>query len=153
VRGAKLTALQSLLNEEQDKFSPNYHAWLTPEQFGRQFGPSDADIQTLMAWLTSHGFTDINVGTGRTVIEFSGNVASVRNAFHAEIHRYLVNGEEHIANASDPQIPAALAPAVAGIVSLYNFRKKPMHHLAEVSSWSTAMRVARSAGPQFTYSC
>ncbi len=118
------TALRQLLDEQQSKSSPNYHAWLTPEQFGQQFGPADADIQTVTQWLTSQGFMDIKVGPGRTVIEFSGNVAQVRNAFHTEIHQYQVKGETHMANASDPQIPAALAPVVAGVVSLHNFPKK-----------------------------
>ena len=118
------STLRQLLDEQQSKSSPSYRAWLTPEQFGQQFGPADADIQTVTQWLTSQGFMDIKVGPGRTVIEFSGNVAQVRNAFHTEIHQYLVKGETHMANASDPQIPAALAPVVAGVVSLHNFPKK-----------------------------
>ena len=117
------SALRQLLDDQQSKSSSNYHAWLTPEQFGKQFGPADDDIQSVTQWLTSQGFANIKVGPGRTVIEFSGNVANVRNAFHSEIHRYLVDGEEHIANASDPQIPSVLAPVVAGIVSLHNFPK------------------------------
>jgi subtilase family serine protease len=147
------TALQKFLDEQQDKSSPNYHAWLTPEQFGTQFGPTDADIQTVTAWLTSHGFTDIKVGAGRTVVEFSGNAASVRNAFHTEIHRYLVSGEEHIANASDPQIPAALKLAIDGIVSLHNFRKKPLYHLVSMSRMSKSSHAADAAGPENTFSC
>lgn len=104
------TALQSLLDKQQDKSSPDYHAWITPDQFGKQFGPAASDIQVLTEWLTKEGFTDIRVGPGRSVIEFTGNVSSVRSAVHTEIHRYLVDGQEHIANSSDPQIPAALAP-------------------------------------------
>src|SRR2546428_2051157 len=145
------TALQKLLDEQQDKSSPNYHAWLTAEEFGKQFGPADSDIQTVTHWLESYGFTDIKVGTGRTVVEFSGSVASVLNAFHTEIHHYLVRGEEHIANASDPQIPAALKPAIAGIVSLHNFRKKPMYHLAGVFNGSKASEVAGPAVPEFSF--
>src|SRR6266446_4338713 len=110
-------ALRQLLDDQQSKSSQNYHAWLTPEQFGKQFSPADADIQTVTQWLTLQGFTDIKVGPGRTVIEFSGDVTQVRNAFHTQIHRFVVNNEEHMANASDPQIPAALAPVVAGVVS------------------------------------
>ncbi|MGB8477031.1 MAG: Ig-like domain repeat protein [Candidatus Acidiferrum sp.] len=121
-------ALQALLDEQQDKSSPNYHAWLTPAQFGRQFGPADADIQTVTSWLQSQGFQIDNVSAGRTVIEFSGNAVQVRSAFHTEIHSYLVNGETHTANNSDPQIPAALAPVVAGPVSLNNFPVKSFIH-------------------------
>src|SRR6267143_2388679 len=73
-------ALRQLMEEQQSKNSPNYHAWLTPEQFGRQFGPADADVQAVTDWLTSHGFTGINMGPGRTVVEFSGNVGQVRSA-------------------------------------------------------------------------
>ncbi len=117
-------ALRQLLDDQQSKASPNYHSWLTPDQFGEQFGPADADIQAVTQWLTSQGFTDIKVGPGRTVIEFSGNVAQVRNAFHTQIHGFVVNNEERMANASDPQIPAALARVVAGVVSLHNFPRK-----------------------------
>jgi hypothetical protein len=117
-------ALRKLLDDQQNKSSPNYHGWLTPAQFGQQFGPADADIQAVTSWLESHGFQSIHLAAGRTVMEFSGNAGRVRNAFHTEIHKYLVNGEAHTANASDPQIPAALAPVVAGPAALNNFPVK-----------------------------
>lgn len=119
-------ALRQLLEEQQSKDSPNFHKWLTPQQFGAEFGPADADIQTVAGWLSSQGFQNVKVGAGRTVIEFSGDAGQVRNTFHTEIHRYLVNGETHQANSNDPQLPAALTPVVAGIVSLNNFPKKSM---------------------------
>jgi subtilase family serine protease len=118
-------ALRQLMEEQQTKNSPNYHAWLTPEDFGKKFGPADADVQTVTDWLTSHGFQNIKVAKGKTVVEFSGNAGQVRKAFATEIHKYNVNGEEHFANISDPQIPAALAPVVRGIRSLHNFHPKP----------------------------
>ena len=117
-------ALKNLVDQQQSSTSPNYHQWLSPQQFGQQFGPADADVQTVTDWLTSHGFQVARVSSGRTLIEFSGTAGQVRNAFHTEIHRYVVNGEQHFANNSDPQIPTALAPVVAGPVSLHNFPKK-----------------------------
>jgi len=122
------TALRQLLDQQQDKSSPNYHKWLLPDQFGKQFGPADADIQAVTDWLTTRGFTGVKVSAGRTTIEFSGNIGQVRNAFQTEIHHYLVNGKMHMANVSDPQIPAALAPVVAGVVSLHDFRPKAQAH-------------------------
>ena len=122
-------ALEKLLDEQQNKTTPSHHQWLTPEQFGQQFGPSDADLQTITAWLQSHGF-EVAWTKGRTVLEFSGSASQVKEAFHTSIHKYLVNGERHWANASDPQIPAALAPAVAGLASLNNFPHKSTGKLA-----------------------
>src|SRR6266436_8505859 len=125
-RGAEQeAALRQLMEEQQAKGSANYHAWLTPQDFGKRFGPADADVQAVTDWLTSRGFQNLKVAKGKTVVEFSGNVGQLRSAFGTEIHKYNVNGEEHFANVSDPQIPAALAPVVRGIRSLHNFHPKP----------------------------
>ncbi|MGH9612533.1 MAG: protease pro-enzyme activation domain-containing protein, partial [Bryobacteraceae bacterium] len=70
-------ALKDLLEKQQVKSSPEYHRWLTPEQFGQRFGPADQDIQTVTFWLRSHGFHVNNVAKGRTVIEFSGTAGQV----------------------------------------------------------------------------
>jgi hypothetical protein len=120
------TALRKMLDDQQDKNSPNYHKWLSPMQFGQQFGPTDADMQTLTAWLQSHGF-QVGPTNGRMVLEFSGSAGQVQAAFHTTMHKYLVNGEEHWANANDPSIPAALTAAVAGMASLNNFPRKAMN--------------------------
>jgi len=141
-------ALSKFMDEQLSKDSPNFHNWLTPEQFGKQFGPADADIQTVTDWLAHQGFQQIKVGAGRTAIEFSGNVAQVRNAFHTEIHQFNVNGESRQANLSDPQIPAALTPAVAGIVSLHNFPRKSMKHIVGAFTRTADGRIV----PQFTTS-
>ena len=118
-------ALKRLLDQQQDTSSSAYHQWLTPEVFGITFGPSDRDLSAVTSWLSAHGFTKIQVNAGRTLIEFSGTAGAVRAAFHTQIHRYNVDGEQHLANAVDPQIPAAFAPVISGIVSLNNFQHKP----------------------------
>ncbi len=117
---AQESALRKLLDDQQDKASPNYHKWLTPEEFGKQFGPTDADMQTITLWLQSHGF-QVGSSKGRAVLEFSGSASQVQEAFHAAIHKYIVKGEQHWANASDPMIPTALTGAVAGMEALNNF--------------------------------
>ena len=118
------TALHQLIADMHTPGHPSYHKWLTPEAFGKQFGPSDQDIATVEKWLNGHGFNVSKVNPGRQTIEFTGNVAQFRNAFHAQIHKYQVNGGTHFANAGDPQIPAALASVVGGFVSLNNFKVK-----------------------------
>ncbi|MDI3253849.1 MAG: protease pro-enzyme activation domain-containing protein [Bacillota bacterium] len=122
---AQEIALKQFLSEVQDPSSPNYHKWLTPAQYGQRFGVSDADLNTVTAWLQSQGFTIDKVPQARNVVIFSGNVAQLEQAFHTSIHKYVVNGETHFANATDPQIPAALAPVVAGVGPLNDFHPKP----------------------------
>jgi len=146
--GTAESALQNLLAAQQDKTSTEFHAWLSPAQFGERFGASKADLQKLTAWLESHGFRVNRVGQGGMTIEFSGTAGQVQEAFHTTIHSYFVNGEKHYANASDPQIPAALAPVVAGINTLHDFRKKPSIHVL-----GKASRIANTSlwQPDFTF--
>ncbi|HEY6465240.1 MAG TPA: S53 family peptidase [Candidatus Acidoferrales bacterium] len=120
-------ALDRLLAAQQDKSSPSYRQWLSPDEFGQQFGVSDADVQKVEAWLASQGFALDGVSRGRDVITFSGNAAQVHRAFHTTIHNYVLNDQDHLANATDPAIPAALAPVVAGVRSLNNFFPKPKY--------------------------
>lgn len=121
---AQENALKQYLGDLQNPNSPNYHKWITPAQFGKQYGISDTDLATVTAWLQSQGFTVDKVPQARNVIEFSGNFAQIQQAFHTTIHRYMIHGEQHFANATDPQIPAALAPVVAGIANLNDFHPK-----------------------------
>src|SRR5579859_1837768 len=121
--------LHHFLDEQQTRTSTSYHRWLTPEQFGKEFGPSESDLQTVVSWLQYHGFAITSASRGRTVIEFSGTAGQVRETFHTTIHRYMVNGKGQWANATDPEIPSALAPVVAGVASLHNFGRQPMHHI------------------------
>lgn len=145
-------ALATLLAQQQDRSSSTYHKWLTPDQFGQQFGPAQQDIQKITAWLEAKGFRVDSVSRGRTVIDFSGTAGQVQQAFHTAIHRYVMSsGEEHWANASDPQIPTALVPVVAGINSLHNFKKKPMNRLTGRFRRSRATGEVKATDPQFTF--
>ena len=47
--------LNQLLAQQQDPSSPNYHRWLTPQQYGEQFGPAPEDVAQVTAWLQQQG--------------------------------------------------------------------------------------------------
>jgi hypothetical protein len=119
-------SLETYLSSAQDPASPNYRKWLTPEQFGKRFGVSDADLATIQSWLQGRGFTVNKVAKGRMVIEFSGTVGQIQSAFHTSVHQYKINGAKFWANSADPQIPAALAPVVAGFAELNSFVPKSL---------------------------
>lgn len=111
-------ALEQFMAQQLDKSSPNYHHWLTPQQFGTLYGPADSDIAAMVAWLESHGLQVQPVSPGRTNIEFSGSVSEIEAAFHTKIHSFNANGTEFYSNISNPQIPAALASVVSGVAGL-----------------------------------
>jgi trimeric autotransporter adhesin len=120
-------ALQEYIASAHMQGSANYHHWLTPAQIGSQFGPADSDVQAVVAWLQSQGFAVAKVSAAKTTIEFSGTAGQIESAFATKIHSFQVDGVDHVSNVSDPQIPAALAPVIAGISPLNDFHPKPMH--------------------------
>jgi subtilase family serine protease len=146
---AQESALEQLIAEQQDEHSPNYHKWLTPQEFGREFGPSDHDVQTAAAWLQSHGLVVTQISNGRSTMQFSGTAAQVEATFHTPIHYYSIYGEKHWANMEDPQIPTALTPAVEGVRQLHDFKPRPASHVRQKDSQAYA--ALRRARKQFTY--
>ena len=122
---AQQAALDQLIAEQQDVSSPNYHRWLTPEQYAARFGMSQNDLNRVTTWLGSQGFSRIQVSRSATRVAFDGTAAQVEAAFRTEIHSYLVNGETHFANALEPSVPAAVASTVLGFRRLDNFRPRP----------------------------
>jgi Pro-kumamolisin, activation domain/Bacterial Ig-like domain (group 3) len=142
-------ALRRLIENQQYKGSPSYHQWLTASQFGLQFGPADSDIAAVVTWLRSDGFVVNQITNGRIAIEFDGTAGQVKQAFGTALHRYVVNGEEHIANSTEPSIPTALAPVVAGVNSLNDFRRQPQNVF--VGTYSEKTKQLESPAPGFTF--
>jgi hypothetical protein len=146
---AQQAAFDKFVASQYDSTSPDFHQWLTPDQVGENFGPSQTDVATISNWLTGHGFSVDAVTKDRMSIRFSGTAAQVESAFHTEIHNLEVKGVAHIGNMTDPQIPAALAPAIVGVKALHNFFPKPLHRMgsavtrdSETGKWK---RVAGAA--------
>ncbi len=133
-------ALATMIDQLHNPKSPNFHQWMTPEQFGQNYGVAQSDLQKISRWLQFRGFTVNSVYPNRMLVDFSGTSGQVRESFRTEIHQLSVNGESHISNMSDPEIPAELAGLVKGVVSLNDFKPRKM-----------AKRVMKRPGAQYTF--
>lgn len=119
--------LKQLADDLHNVNSASYHHWLTPSQFGAQYGPADGDVKAASDWLTANGFKIEEISAAKTWIRFSGVAQQVEQAFGTEIHQYSVKGVTHYANSTELSLPAALTPTVSGVVSVNNFLKHPQH--------------------------
>jgi subtilase family serine protease len=108
-----------------DPASPQFHRWLTAEQFGARFGVHPQDSEAIQEWLKSHGFTVNQAYKNGLLLDIAGSAKQIRDTFHTEMHNLVLpNGDKHIANIRDPQVPAALAPAIEGM-PLHDFFRRP----------------------------
>jgi hypothetical protein len=114
--------LQTLLAAQQDPHSPNYHKWLTPDEFGKRFGVADSDVQTVTSYLSGQGMSVGRVYGGHMAIEVGASAAQIKSTFQTEIHAYSVGGKTFYANNSNPKIPSALRSVVSGFAALNNFK-------------------------------
>ena len=124
---AQQADLDALLAAQQDPASPQYHRWLTPDQFAARFGMAQSDIAKVQSWLQQQGFSIDSIARSRNMIRFSGSVGQVESAFATEMHYYKVSGDRHFAPSTALSVPAAIAPAVAGIRNLNDFRPRAQH--------------------------
>lgn len=135
------TELDALVAAQQTPGSPQYHKWLTPDEYASRFGLNDHDLEAVQAWLEQQGFSIDRVAQSRTSISFSGSAGQIKSAFHTELHRYQIGGEKHLANASDIAIPMALSGVIGWIGNLSDFRPQPYVRFNSL---------AVTAGPNFT---
>lgn len=127
--------LTRYLETIQDPASPNYHRWLTAEQYARRFGRTPAEVAAVAAWLAHAGLrVSARSPTGITA---TGAVAMVERAFAT---RLAANGGVY-ANLSDPRIPARFARIISSIAGLDNTL-----HVVPMDSAAGAGRVLDAPG-------
>src|SRR5215467_2015128 len=122
---AQQADLERFLADQQDPSSPNYHHWLTPEEYGDRFGVSADDLAKITDWLAAQNLTVTATGRARNWVTFSGTAQQVETAFDTELHNFLVNGEVHVANTKRPSIPEGMTAVVQSIHGLHDSRMQP----------------------------
>lgn len=113
--------LRNLITELYDPNSPKYHKWLSPEEFGKKFGRSDAEINTAIEWLASQGFNIEQTWPNRLAISFSASVETVERVFEVEVNNYKdKTGRIFYSNNKLPKLPDQIAQFTSSIKGLNN---------------------------------
>ncbi|EDY16344.1 conserved repeat domain protein [Chthoniobacter flavus Ellin428] len=98
--------LTKLLQDISDPASPNYRHYLTPAQFAAQFGPTDADYQTVSKFATAHGLTVTATHSNRVLLDVKGKVGDIQKALHVTLHTYRhpTEGRQFFAPDAEPSV-------------------------------------------------
>lgn len=124
-----------LLDDQQNPDSPRYHRWLTPQQVGEEYGPTQHDLAALREWLGSQGLVVKEVAPSGMFVTVSGSASLVGAALATEFHYFERNGRLRVSATAEPAIPSALAPIVTSISGLAEAEIHPTYH-GEVRSIS-----------------
>ncbi|MEW2503541.1 S53 family serine peptidase [Amycolatopsis sp. NPDC047767] len=136
-------ALQQFLSDVQNPASPQYHHFLTPEQFNAAFGPTQADVAKAVSFLKQNGARGIEVSGNRQAITFTGSAAQLESTFHTRLGNYTdtTTGRKFFANDSAPALPASVSSVVQAVVGLDN------HAVKEHSATTAAPKVVKAVTP------
>lgn len=144
---AQQADLENLIERQQQATAPEYHQWITPQQFGERFGVSEQDIAKISAWLESRGMHVRSVMNNASFIDFSATARDVRESFGTQLHYFNVDGVRHPALVRDPMIPAAMAPVVAGIQGLNKIPAHTNHTKIKQATYDSATHKWQTVEP------
>ncbi|GER91833.1 hypothetical protein KDW_59950 [Dictyobacter vulcani] len=149
-------ALNRLLAAQANPASVLYRHYLTPQAFKAQFGPTQAAIDHIVAYLHQQGLHVESVASNNLFIYASGSAGLVEKAFSTKLNSYDLNGRLVYAPAVDPAVPDTIAPAIQTIAGLDNvahyhplvLKKKMFQHADSASGYTPSqLRSAYHVNP------
>ncbi len=142
--------LDALLNQLYDPASPNYHRFLTVEQFTAQFGPTTDDYAKAIAFAQSHGLTIANTAPNRLVLDVSGAASNIEQAFQVKMQVYQHPTENRTFYAPDVEPSVDASVPIQGVNGLNNFAPpRPMLKHAPAGGSVRPNQTGSGPGGQF----
>jgi subtilase family serine protease len=107
-------ALDQFITATATPGSADYHHWIAPNMLAA-LALAAQDLTALQTWFSNNGFSIAPLPASQMRLDLAGSTAAINEAFGTTLHQYTLNGTPYIAPASDPSLPAALAPVIAGV--------------------------------------
>ncbi len=144
--------LTNLLQRLYDPASPDFHQFLTPEQFTEQFGPTKEDYQAVAAFAKTNGLTVTKTHDSRMFLDLQGNVPDLEKTFHVTLNTYQHPRESRSFYAPniDPSVNVGLPiRAIAGLDNVALLR--PASHKKKLLPIKSSSSPATGSGPGGSY--
>ena len=136
----------ALVQQMYDPSSPNYGKFLSPGDFAAQFGPAEADYQSVINFARTNGFTVVGGHSNRTLVDVVGKVSDIERAFHVSLHTYQHPKESRQFYAPDAEPTVDTNIPVFSVCGLNNYvLPKPLYHRPASKSLVTQHMATGSA--------
>src|SRR6185437_2784464 len=118
---------QAFLEALYTEGSPEYHHFLSAQEWNDRFAPSVEDEQVVVDWAASRGLTVTDRYPNRLLVDVEASVAQIQAALGVNINRYQLNGAAVFSNDRDPVIPASLSRIVMSVMGLNSVQVMRRH--------------------------
>jgi len=143
--------LDSLLSAISDPNSPQYHQYLTPDQFNQLFAPTSDQVQQVVSYLQSQGMTITSVAPNNLLIDATATVSQVQQAFSVQINTYQAGNHTFYANTASPSVPTSISQLITSIGGLDNsVQYHPLYRrmIKHIQNHGAAMATPSGFGPK-----
>lgn len=115
--------LSDFLAQLYNPASPNFRHYLTPDEFTRHFGPTEADYAAVQTFARTNGFTITKTHGNRLVLDVKAPVSVIEKSFHISLRTYHhpTEARDFFAPDSEPVVDAQLP--IVDISGLNNFSR------------------------------
>lgn len=145
--------LDTLLRDIQDPTSPQYHQFLSPEQFDEQYGPTQDQVAAVENYLGSNGIHIDDVTPDNMLIHAQAASGEIEQALGVIVNDYNYDGRKVYIAADDPRLPAGIANYVQSILGLSDvIQLHPMYTLDSKVSDTTGTTTLNSSSTPVGYS-
>ena len=150
-----LPAAESLLKSLYTPGDPQFHQFLSADEFVARFAPADADVAKVIAALAKYRLAAQQ--TTATTLKVTGLPTDMERAFSVSLHNYEVPAHGNVAGytfhapLTPPTIPPEISASVAGIMGLDSRPSlRPLSHVAP-ATLRKPQAAKPSAGNPFGY--
>lgn len=122
--------LEKLIADQQTPGSPQFRKFITPAEFTRRFGPTQADVDQTANFLKSAGLSVVSVSDNRVLVVAEGSADQVEKAFKVKINEYSIQNVHgfktgiYFSNDHDPYVPYDLRSVVQSVGGLSDFNQR-----------------------------
>ncbi len=141
---------QRYLSDVYDSGSASYRRFLSQSELGQQFGPSLADYQMVLDYLTAQGFQLIDGSSNHMTLTVRGTRAGAERAFALHVGDYRLADRSFYANDNDPALPRDISAHVQSVVGLSSLATPRSIHKEDLNNVCNFVGVAAGIGIPFT---
>jgi subtilase family serine protease len=144
--------LTYFLQRLYDPNAPEFHHYLTPEEFAARFGPTKDQYERVVAFAKNNNLTVTGRHSNRLLLNVNPSVADIQRAFNIHLLKYNhpTENREFFAPDAEPSIEAELPILDVGGLSNY-LRPQPRSHQLETSDGASRLLALSGSGPNGTY--
>jgi len=144
--------LDSLIQQIYDPHSPNYHHYLSAQEFADRFAPTQADYDAVVGWAQVNGFTVTRIVPNRRLVDVQAPVETIDRALHIKLTDYRHPTEDRSFFAPDREPTVDLGVPLLKITGLTDVNL-PHNHMRRgtVMQQIKALAHAEGSGPSGNY--